>query len=105
MARLFGGFFGGTAPALGVDTVVDIYLLHQRGKGLTALNLSFLGGVIVGPTLSGFNLARYLGLFNFGGPMVSKLLSSCSRSSYWRKPTTTVLQTRTLVAEDGQRLS
>ena len=54
MARLFGGFFGGTAPALGADTIVDMYFLHQRGKGLTALNLSFLGGVIVGPTLSGF---------------------------------------------------
>lgn len=28
MARLFGGFFGGTAPALGADTIVDIYFLH-----------------------------------------------------------------------------
>ena len=54
MARLFGGFFGGTAPALGADTIVDMYFLHQRGKGLTVLNLSFLGGVVVGPTLSGF---------------------------------------------------
>lgn len=54
MARLFGGLFGGTAPALGANTVVDMFYLHQRGKGLTLLNLSFLSGVVVGPTLSGF---------------------------------------------------
>ena len=54
MARLFGGFFGGIAPALGADTIVDMFFLHQRGKGLTILNLSFLGGGAVGPTLSGF---------------------------------------------------
>ena len=54
MARLFGGLFGGTPPALGADTVVDLYFLHQRGKALTVLNLSFLSGVVVGPTLSGF---------------------------------------------------
>ena len=54
MARLFGGFFGGTAPALGADTIIDLFFLHQRGKGLMVLNLSFLGGVVVGPTLSGF---------------------------------------------------
>lgn len=53
-ARLFGGLFGGTAPALGADTIVDIFFLHQRGKAFTALNLSFLAGVVVGPTLSGF---------------------------------------------------
>ena len=54
MARLFGGLFGGTPPALGAVTIVDMFFLHQRGKGLTILNLSFLGGVVVGPTLSGF---------------------------------------------------
>lgn len=54
MARLFGGLFGGTPPALGADTVVDLFYLHQRGKALTVLNLSFLAGVVVGPTLSGF---------------------------------------------------
>lgn len=53
-ARLVGGLFGGTAPALGADTVVDLFFLHQRGKAFTALNLSFLAGVVVGPTLSGF---------------------------------------------------
>lgn len=25
-ARLFGGFFGGTAPALGADTIIDFFL-------------------------------------------------------------------------------
>ena len=53
-ARLFGGLFGGTAPALGADIIVDMFFLHQRGKAFTALNLSFLAGVVVGPTLSGF---------------------------------------------------
>ena len=53
-ARLFGGLFGGTAPALGADTIVDLFFLHQRGKAFTVLNLSFLAGVVVGPTLSGF---------------------------------------------------
>ena len=53
-ARLFGGLFGGTAPALGADTVVDMFFLHQRGKAFTVLNVSFLAGVVVGPTLSGF---------------------------------------------------
>ena len=53
-ARLFGGLFGGTAPALGADTIVDIFFLHQRGKAFTALNLSFIAGVSVGSTLSGF---------------------------------------------------
>lgn len=53
-ARLFGGLFGGVAPSLGADTIVDLFYLHQRGKAFTALNLSFLAGVVVGPTLSGF---------------------------------------------------
>lgn len=53
-ARLFGGLFGGTAPTLGADTIVDIFFLHQRGKAFTVLNLSFLAGVVVGPTMSGF---------------------------------------------------
>ena len=53
-ARLFGGLFGGVSPALGADTVVDMFFLHQRGKAFTVLNLSFLAGVVVGPTLSGF---------------------------------------------------
>lgn len=53
-ARLFGGLVGGAAPALGAETIVDIFFLHQRGKAFTALNLSFLAGVVVGPTLSGF---------------------------------------------------
>lgn len=53
-ARLFGGLFGGVAPSLGADTIVDLFFLHQRGKAFTALNLSFLAGVVVGPTLSGF---------------------------------------------------
>lgn len=26
IARLFGGFFGGTAPALGADTIIDFFL-------------------------------------------------------------------------------
>ncbi|KAL8827458.1 MAG: hypothetical protein Q9191_003169 [Dirinaria sp. TL-2023a] len=54
MARLFGGLFGGTPPALGADTVVDLFYLHQRGKAFTVLNLSFLAGAVVGPTFSGF---------------------------------------------------
>ena len=54
MARLFGGFFGGIPGALGADTIMDLFFLHQRGKGFTALNLSFLSGVVVGPTMSGF---------------------------------------------------
>ena len=53
-ARLFGGLFGGSATALGADTIVDIFFLHQRGKALAVLNLSFVAGAIVGPTLSGF---------------------------------------------------
>ncbi|KAL9065488.1 MAG: hypothetical protein Q9161_008193 [Pseudevernia consocians] len=53
-ARLFGGLFGGVSPALGADTVVDMFFLHQRGKAFTVLNISFLAGVVVGPTLSGF---------------------------------------------------
>ena len=54
IARLFGGFFGGNAVALGAETVVELFFLHQRGKVLTALNLSFLFGVVMGPTYSGF---------------------------------------------------
>ena len=54
IARLFGGFFGGNAVALGAETVVALFFLHQRGKVLTALNLSFLFGVVMGPTYSGF---------------------------------------------------
>ena len=54
IARLFGGFFGGNAVALGAETVVALFFLHQRGGVLTALNLSFLFGVVMGPTYSGF---------------------------------------------------
>ena len=53
-ARLFGGLFGGSSTALGADTIVDMFFLHQRGKALAVLNISFLAGAIVGPTLSGF---------------------------------------------------
>ena len=53
-ARLIGGLFGGNFVALGADVLVDIYFLHQRGKAFTALNLSFLLGVVIGPTFSGF---------------------------------------------------
>ena len=53
MARLFGESFCGTAPALGADTIIDMFFLHERGKGLTVFILTFLGGVVVGPTLSG----------------------------------------------------
>ena len=54
VARLFGGFFGGNATALGAGTIMDLFFLHHRGKAMTVLNLSFLCGVVVGPTLSGF---------------------------------------------------
>lgn len=53
-ARLFGGLFGGIATALGAETIVDMFFLHQRGKAFAALNISFLAGATVGPTLSGF---------------------------------------------------
>ncbi len=54
IARLIGGLFGGTAAAPGADTIVNLYFLHQRGKGLAVLSISFLCGVIVGQTLSGY---------------------------------------------------
>ena len=54
MAWLFGEFFGGTAPAPGADTIIDFFFLYQRGKGLMVSSLSFLGGAVVGPILSGF---------------------------------------------------
>ena len=54
MARLFGGLFGGNAAPLGSDAIVDMFYLHQRGKALTILNITFLAGVVIGPTLSGF---------------------------------------------------
>ena len=53
-ARLFGGLFGGIPPTLGADTIIDLFFLHQRGKAFTALNICFIAGVVVGPTLSGF---------------------------------------------------
>ncbi|KAL9002658.1 MAG: hypothetical protein Q9188_004425 [Gyalolechia gomerana] len=54
IARLFGGLLGGNAAALGADTVLALFFLPQRRRVVTVLNLSFLGGVVVGPTLSGF---------------------------------------------------
>ena len=54
IARLFGGLFGGNAPVLGAETIMDLFFLHHRGKAMAVLNLSFLGGVVIGPTLSGF---------------------------------------------------
>ena len=42
------------SSAFGADTIVDIFFLYQRRRGLTSLNLPFLGGVAVGSTLSGF---------------------------------------------------
>ena len=53
-ARLFGGLFGGVPVILGADTIVDLFFLHQRGKAFTALNIFFIAGAVVGPTLSGF---------------------------------------------------
>ena len=57
LARFFGGFVGGNATALGASTMMDMFFLHQRGKALTVLNLSFLLGIVVGPTFSGFIVA------------------------------------------------
>ena len=54
IARLIGGLFGGTAATLGEETTDDLYLLHQRGKGLAVLNISFPSSVVVGQTLSGY---------------------------------------------------
>ena len=49
-----GVFFGGNAVALGSEALVNMFFLHQRGKAFTILNLSFLSGVVIGPTFSGF---------------------------------------------------
>lgn len=57
LARLFGGLFGGNAVALGGATMLDLFFLHQRGRALTVLNISFLMGIVVGPTFSGFIVA------------------------------------------------
>ncbi|MCJ1447688.1 MAG: hypothetical protein MMC23_008199 [Stictis urceolatum] len=54
VSRLISGLFGGNSAALGSEVMVDTFFLHQRGKALTVLNLSFLFGVVIGPTFSGF---------------------------------------------------
>ena len=54
VSRLISGLFGGNSAALGSEVMVDKFFLHQRGKALTVLNLSFLFGVVIGPTFSGF---------------------------------------------------
>ena len=90
MARLIGGLSGGrTAAALGADTIVDLYFLHQRGKGLAMLNISFLSGGVVGQALNGYISGSAPGRYSFGGVTASGLISSCCHLAFSKIRTTT----------------
>ena len=54
ISRLLAGMLS-TAPTIfGPSYAIDIFFLHQRCKAFISYEISFLGGIIVGPTIGGF---------------------------------------------------
>ncbi|KAJ5818912.1 hypothetical protein N7474_004503 [Penicillium riverlandense] len=58
ISRWLGGTFGSVACTIGAGTVLDMFYLHQRGKAFACYALCTLFGTQLGPTLSGFIIAR-----------------------------------------------
>ncbi|PWY76506.1 putative polyamine transporter [Aspergillus sclerotioniger CBS 115572] len=54
MSRLVSGLAASIPTVLGPSYAVDIFFLHQRGRVFSTFELSFLLGVNVAPTISGF---------------------------------------------------
>jgi MFS family permease len=54
VSRAVCGFFASIPTLLGPSYAMDIFFLHQRGKAFTSFELTFLLGVNVAPTVSGF---------------------------------------------------
>ena len=54
ISRLLAGMLA-TAPTIfGPSYAIDIFFLHQRCKAFISYDISFLGGVVAGPTIGGF---------------------------------------------------
>ena len=54
ISRLLAGMFATVPTIFGPSYAVDIFFLHQRGKAFISYEISFLGGVVAGPTIGGF---------------------------------------------------
>ena len=54
LSRLFCGLFGGIPAILGSGYIIDMYYLHQRGKGFAVFEVLIIFAVVGGGTLSGF---------------------------------------------------
>ncbi|RAK99002.1 putative polyamine transporter [Aspergillus ibericus CBS 121593] len=54
LSRLVSGLGASIPTVLGPSYAVDIFFLHQRGRVFSTFELSFLLGVNVSPTISGF---------------------------------------------------
>ena len=54
ISRLLAGMFATVPTIFGPSYAIDIFFLHQRGKAFISYEISFLGGVVAGPTIGGF---------------------------------------------------
>lgn len=54
ISRLFCGMFGGIPAILGSGYIVDMFYLHQRGKGFAIFEVLIIFAVVGGGTLGGF---------------------------------------------------
>lgn len=54
ISRLLAGMFATVPTIFGPAYAIDIFFLHQRGKAFISYEISFLGGVVAGPTVGGF---------------------------------------------------
>lgn len=54
ISRLLAGMFAAMPTVFGSSYITDIFYLHERGKAFVSYELSFLGGVVAGPTIGGF---------------------------------------------------
>jgi len=54
LSRTVAGLFASVPTILGPSYAVQMFFLHQRGKIFTTFELSFLLGVTISPTVSGF---------------------------------------------------
>lgn len=54
ISRLLSGLLGAVPSAIGGNTILDLFYLHQRGRAFICYQISILFGATLSPTISGF---------------------------------------------------
>ena len=63
-ARALGGFASAVTEAITVQTIVDVFFLHERGMYMGIYFTMYFTGAFIGPIIAG-NMAQYVGWRNF----------------------------------------